>query len=202
MPHKTVHFMKDGIANRCGSMYTGWVQGEIALDRLTTDGITCDVLYITGETPIPSDTIAILTAMSRRESGLMLLVKLFLFGHMCGVHNQRRKDREAEKRRCPVIVNPSARAACASDTRMPTQSCIGDLQALADRLDAQYHEAEAKEHRVYREGAIGMNGCWRGDDVALAVARERMNLLRSVLADLEPILYRMEDKEAQVHAAD
>ncbi len=76
---------------------------------------------------------------------------------------------------------------------------IATLRLLADRLDAQYHEAEAKEHRAYREGTIDVNGCWRGDDVALAVARERMNLLRSVLADLEPILYRMEDKEAGGH---
>lgn len=73
------------------------------------------------------------------------------------------------------------------------------LRLLADRLDNEYHEAEAKEHHVYREGAIGVNGCWRGDDVALAVARERMSLLRTVLAELEPILYRIEDKEAGNH---
>jgi hypothetical protein len=196
MPHKTVRLMKDGIANRNGSLYASWVQGKIALDRLTTDGITCDVLHITGLTPIPSDTIAILAAMSQRESGLILLVKLFLFGHMCGVHNQRRKDREAERCRYPVIEQIPTHASCASETRLPPLTCIGDLQALADRLDVQYHEAEVKEQRIYREGAIGVNGYWRGDDVALAVARERMNLLRSVLGEFEPILYRIKDKEA------
>lgn len=196
MPHKTVCLVKNGIANRNGSMYAEWVQGNIALDRLTTDGITRDVLYITGVTPLPSDTIAILAAMSRQESGLMLLAKLFLFGHMCGVHNQRRRDRETERSRCPAIVQTPNNIPCAGDRNLPSETSICNLRALADRLDAQYHEAEAYERRVYREGVIGVNGCWRGDEAALAVARERMSLLRSVLGDLEPILYRMEDKEA------
>ena len=108
MPHKTVRFVKNGIANRNGSMYAAWVQERITLDRLTTDGITCDVLYITGVTPLPSDIVAILAAMSRQESGLMLMMKLFLFGHMCGVHHQRRRDREAERSRHSVIAqNPA-----------------------------------------------------------------------------------------------
>ena len=195
MPHKTVRFVKNGIANRNGSMYAAWVQGRITLDRLTTDGITCDVLYITGVTPLPSDIVAILAAMSRQESGLMLMMKLFLFGHMCGVHHQRRRDREAERSKRPAIAQTPDNIPCAGDRDLPSETSISNLRALANRLDAQYHEAEAYERRVYREGVIGVNGCWRGDEAALAVARERMSLLRSVLGDLEPILYRMEDEE-------
>ena len=196
MPHRTVTSRKDGLANRGGALYAAWVAGTLPHHRLVTDGIARDVLWITGRMLLPTDTVAIMTAMSQQESGLELQMKLYLFGYMCGVHKQRIKDRVLMQSRCQPVTKASIPDPCATATEHPLKACVAGLQTLADRLDTEYHAAEAYEHKVHREGHIGTDGSWHGDDIALAIARERMTLLRSVLADLEPILYRMEDEGA------
>jgi len=51
--------------------------------------------------------MAIIEAMSQQEPGFTLPMKLFLFGYLCGVHKQRRKDRAAEQsRRLSIAQNP------------------------------------------------------------------------------------------------
>ncbi len=193
MPHKTAPCLQDGIVKRDGALYAAWRQGRLPRNRLTTEGIARDVLLITNKTSFPLDITPILAAMSRQESGLMLHAKVFLFGRMYGVHEQRRKDRDAEQNKRQQIAQRPSHDHSAIETEHPLAPCVSSLRALADRLDDQYHAAEAYERRVYQEGHIGTDGSWHGDDISLAVARERISLLRSVFGELEPILYRMED---------
>ncbi len=194
MPHRTVHNQKDGLANRDGALYADWMQGKTPHHRLATDGIARDILWITGRMPLPLETTAIMTAMSQQESALTLTMKLFLFGYMYGVHKQRRRDRLRRQNRLRQGAKGNSQGRRKAAATHPLKACVDDLQALADRLDSEYHVVEALERKVHREGHTGTDGSWHGDETALAVARERMTLLRSVLGDLEPILYRMEDE--------
>ena len=198
MPHKMAPCLKDGIAKRDGALYAAWRQGRLPRNRFTTEGITRDVLLITNKTTFPLDITPILTAMSRLDSGLTLHAKVYLFGRMFGLHEQRRMDRETEKNTRQQITQRPSHDHGAIETERPLAPCVSSLRALADRLDDQYHVAEAYERRVYQEGHIGTDGSWHGDGISLAIARERVTLLRSVLGELEPILHRMEDTGIEI----
>lgn len=129
----------------------------------------------------------------------MLLMKVYLFGYICGVHKQRVKSRAVKQSRHQQVTDDLSQGRCATLAERSQKMCLADLRALADRLDSEYQAAEAYEHKRFHEGYTGTDGSGLDDDTSLAVAHERKNLLRSVLGDLEPILYRMEDEEAGGH---
>jgi len=130
MPHKTVHLKNDKLANCNGSLYAAWIQEKAPFDQLTADSIAHDILWITGKAPFPLDQMAIIEAMSQQEPGFTLQMKLFLFGYLCGVHKQRRKDRAAEQSRCLAIKQNPVHAACAACTELPPETCVDNLQSL------------------------------------------------------------------------
>ena len=200
MPHKSVLCRKDGIINRDGAMYAAWVDGKIPHHRFATDGITRDVNRITSKMPLPLETTAILAAMSRKESGIMLLIKVYQFGYISGVHKQRVKDRAVQQSRRQQGTEYLSQGRCATPAKHPLKACVADLRTLADRLDSEYQAAEEYEHQRFHEGYTGTDGSGLGEDPSLAVAHERKNLLRSVLGELEPILYRMQEEEADSNA--